>query len=147
MQEPQLKFQIIPYGGSEHQEMLAIRQEVLRTPLGLVLRQDEVERDKGDTLIAGYLSGKICSTAILKVEPDGWCRFRQVAVKTEFQGKGVGKNTILNAEKEALKKGLTKAFLFARVDAVPFYEKLGYHIVGDEFIEVTIPHIRMEKAL
>jgi predicted GNAT family N-acyltransferase len=28
-----------------------------------------------------------------------------------------------------------------------FYEKLGYAVTGDEFMEVTIPHYIMEKAL
>jgi predicted GNAT family N-acyltransferase len=37
--------------------------------------------------------------------------------------------------------------LHARSTAVPFYAKLGYECVGDEFIEVTIPHWEMRKAL
>ncbi|TMO68154.1 GNAT family N-acetyltransferase, partial [Pseudoalteromonas aurantia] len=28
-----------------------------------------------------------------------------------------------------------------------FFEKLGYHTSGDEFIELTIPHVVMEKEL
>ena len=30
--------------------------------------------------------------------------------------------------------------------AVPFYLRLGYEIVGDQFEEVTIPHFKMKKA-
>ncbi|MBS1564192.1 MAG: GNAT family N-acetyltransferase, partial [Bacteroidetes bacterium] len=31
--------------------------------------------------------------------------------------------------------------------AVGFYEKLGYVAVGEEFLEVTLPHFVMEKKL
>jgi predicted GNAT family N-acyltransferase len=31
--------------------------------------------------------------------------------------------------------------------AVGFYQKLGYSINGEEFMEVTIPHYVMEKSL
>jgi len=37
--------------------------------------------------------------------------------------------------------------VLARVSAVEFYEKLGYAIVGGEFVEVTIPHRKMEKSV
>jgi predicted GNAT family N-acyltransferase len=37
--------------------------------------------------------------------------------------------------------------MHARKTAKGFYEKLGYAVTGDEFMEVTIPHYIMEKAL
>ena len=37
--------------------------------------------------------------------------------------------------------------MHARANAVGFYEKMGYKVIGDEFIEVTIPHYVMEKRL
>ncbi|MEJ7682070.1 MAG: GNAT family N-acetyltransferase [Segetibacter sp.] len=37
--------------------------------------------------------------------------------------------------------------MHARKSAVGFYEKLGYKIVGDEFLELNIPHYIMEKQL
>jgi len=30
---------------------------------------------------------------------------------------------------------------------VRFYEKLGYAVTGDEFIDVTIAHVRMAKVV
>lgn len=37
--------------------------------------------------------------------------------------------------------------LHAQLHAVPFYEKFGFHTVGDTFEEANIPHILMEMAL
>jgi len=35
----------------------------------------------------------------------------------------------------------------ARKTAKGFYEKLGYEIKGDEFVEVTLPHFYMQKNI
>ena len=35
----------------------------------------------------------------------------------------------------------------ARASAAEFYRRLGYSVSGDEFIEVTIPHRLVKKAL
>ncbi|WP_457826415.1 GNAT family N-acetyltransferase [Staphylococcus aureus] len=37
--------------------------------------------------------------------------------------------------------------MHARKASIPFFEKLGYHTSGEEFIELTIPHVVMEKEL
>jgi predicted GNAT family N-acyltransferase len=37
--------------------------------------------------------------------------------------------------------------MHARKNASGFYEKMGYKRLGDEFEEITIPHIVMEKGL
>ena len=37
--------------------------------------------------------------------------------------------------------------LHARETAVAFYLRLGYRVVGEPFVEVTIPHRTMEKLL
>jgi hypothetical protein len=37
--------------------------------------------------------------------------------------------------------------MHARKTAVGFYEKQGYEILGDEFLEVSVPHYEMRKKL
>ena len=51
------------------------------------------------------------------------------------------------AENIARDLGYRKLCMHARKTARGFYEKLGYMVNGDEFMEVTIPHYTMEKAL
>ncbi len=31
--------------------------------------------------------------------------------------------------------------------AVGFYERLGYTVAGEEFVDVTVPHVRMTRSL
>ena len=70
-----------------------------------------------------------------------------MAVLNNLQGKGIGRALMQFAENIARDLGYKKLTMHARVTAVGFYEKLGYSVVGDQFIEVTLPHHSMEKLL
>jgi hypothetical protein len=72
---------------------------------------------------------------------------RQVAVHTDFQRKGVGKLMVDFCEKLAFQNGMKTIYLHARETAVPFYLSLEYSIVGNQFLEVNIPHYKMTKEL
>lgn len=50
-------------------------------------------------------------------------------------------------EQFALEKGLQKLKLNAQTHAIPFYGKLGYEVVSDEFLDAGIPHKTMVKKL
>ena len=72
---------------------------------------------------------------------------RQVAVDDTKQGKGIGSALLQFSETFAQLKGYASIHCHARKTAVPFYLKHGYTIIGDEFTEVNIPHVYMEKLL
>ena len=67
--------------------------------------------------------------------------------RRHFQGRGYGRRIIEEVERSLAARGFTQLVLHVRKPVVPFYEKLGYRVVGEEFIEVTIPHLQMEKML
>ena len=52
-----------------------------------------------------------------------------------------------SAEQLAKDKAYTKIFLQSRVTAKDFYLKLGYKTTSEEYIQSTIPHVTMEKAI
>jgi predicted GNAT family N-acyltransferase len=70
-----------------------------------------------------------------------------MAVANSLQKNGVGKGLIQFAEQFALQKNVNKIEMNARKYAVGFYEKLGYNIIENEFLEVGIPHFKMEKQI
>ena len=51
------------------------------------------------------------------------------------------------AEEYCKDKGNSMMVLNARKTAVGFYEKLGYDTLGEEFLEINIPHYKMHKHL
>jgi predicted GNAT family N-acyltransferase len=74
-------------------------------------------------------------------------KMRQVAVDERAQGKGIGSKLVLKSEEISQYNNATELMCHARKTAVPFYLKLGYNTIGDEFSEVNIPHFKMSKSL
>ena len=72
---------------------------------------------------------------------------RQVAVRADMQGRGIGAKLLAYAEAEARKRNYPQMILYARNAAIPFYERIGYVAEGDFFEEVGMPHIIMRKVL
>ena len=66
---------------------------------------------------------------------------------TPYQRKGVGKAMVLFAEQLARERGFQLMYCHAREVAKQFYESLQWKQEGEQFIEVGIPHYRMNKDL
>ena len=67
----------------------------------------------------------------------------RVSVLKDWRGLHIGEKLLLAAVEEAERLGLTEQTLTAQVHAAGFYERLGFKIVSDEFLEAGIPHIDM----
>ena len=63
------------------------------------------------------------------------------------RGKEYGRYLMERMIDEARRQGATKLNLHAQMQAVPFYQHLGFQIVGEPFIEAELPHVEMEFAL
>ena len=72
---------------------------------------------------------------------------KKVAIVTGAAGKGMGRRIMTEVEDILRKRGMTKVVIHARASVVGFYEKLGYTVVGEEFMEVSISHRMMEKII
>lgn len=137
----------IDHGTEKYRQMVALRDEILRRPLGLTYTPEDLEPDKEDILIGAFDDGRILGCCILRAEGNNCIRLRQMAVKNNQQGKGVGQQIMRFAETLARDKGYKVLTMHARDTAIGFYEKQGYKVIGDGFLEVTIPHHKMEKFL
>ena len=60
---------------------------------------------------------------------------------------GVGRQLVAASEAFARRNGYDVMELNARDTAVPFYEKLDYTVVGEQFEEVGIVHFKMMKNM
>lgn len=137
----------IDYGTSEYTQMVGLRTKVLRTPLGLQFSAEELEKEKNDLLIAAFDDEDIIGCCILTPQNNSSIRLRQMAVLDSVQRSGIGASIMAFAENLARDKGFTKMIMHARDTAIGFYEKLGYSVNGDVFMEVNLPHHTMEKDL
>ena len=142
-----MALRIIDYGTKEYQQMVNLRMEILRKPLGLSFDAAELEKEKEDVLMGAFEDEKLLGCCLLTRMDQHTMRLRQMAVPNSMQGKGIGRALMIFAENIARDLGYKKLCMHARKTALGFYEKLGYSASGEEFIEVTIPHYIMEKAL
>ncbi|HSC38243.1 MAG TPA: GNAT family N-acetyltransferase [Chitinophagaceae bacterium] len=142
-----MALKIIDHGTREYQQMVQMRTDILRKPLGLTFSPEELEKEKNEILIGAFEEEKMLGCCMLVREDAKSCRLRQMAVLNNLQGKGIGRALMHFAENIARDMGYKKIIMHARKTATGFYEKLGYSVIGDEFLEVTIPHFVMEKKL
>ncbi|RYF86546.1 MAG: GNAT family N-acetyltransferase [Chitinophagaceae bacterium] len=142
-----MALKIVDYGTAEYEQILWLRDEVLRKPLGLQFSPDELEKEKQHMHMAAYEDDQILGCCMLVKEGDDTVRLRQMAVVNDVQGKGIGRALMQFAENLARDRGYKRITMHARKNAVGFYERLGYKKKGDEFMEITIPHVKMEKEL
>lgn len=142
-----MPLKIIDYGSKEYKQMIDLRTQILRKPLGLSFSSEDLEKEKDNLLIAAYEDDQMLGCCMLvQVAPDT-VQLRQMAVKAGLQGKGIGRVLMQFSENIARDRGNKKMIMHARKTAAGFYEKLGYKIVGQEFTELNIPHYNMEKQL
>jgi len=142
-----LKIGIIAYQSPEYDEMLALRYKKLRAPLGLNFSEEDLQREKDDIFIACSENGQIIGCCILVRLSAETLKLRQMAVDNHWQGKQVGTNIMAFAEQYAIDNGYSEICLHARKTASEFYVKCGYTGSGEEFTEVGIPHVFMQKRL
>lgn len=137
----------IDHGTKEYRQMVELRHEILRKPLGLSFKKEELDKEKDDILICTFEEDKLLGCCLLTRVDDNNVRLRQMAVQNNLQGKGIGASMLNFAENVARDAGYKNMVMHARKTALHFYEKLGYKITSDEFEEITIPHYLMEKKL
>jgi predicted GNAT family N-acyltransferase len=137
----------IDHGSKEYKQMVQLRNEILRKPLGLALKPEELEQEKDDILIGAFDEDKILGCCLLTKHDNNTLKLRQMAVQNNLQGKGIGASIMSFAEDLARDKGYRKLMMHARDNVIGFYEKYGYKVKGDQFTEVTVPHHVMEKRI
>ncbi|MFT3947420.1 MAG: GNAT family N-acetyltransferase [Agriterribacter sp.] len=142
-----MPLKIIDHDSVEYQQMIDLRDEILRKPLGLYFDPEELDREKDDVLIGAFEEDKLIGCCLITRSEGNTCRLRQMAVSSNLQKKGIGASLMTFAENIARDKGYETLMMHARSSAVGFYEKFGYKVLGNEFYEVTIPHYTMCKKL
>jgi GNAT superfamily N-acetyltransferase len=142
-----MALKIIDHGTKEYLQMVKLRDDMLRKPLGLSFSKEELENEKENLLIGAFEDDRLLGCCMIVEEKPGQARLRQMAVLNDLQGKGIGRALMQFAENLARDHGYRLLTMHARKNAVLFFEKMGYRINGSEFEELTIPHFVMEKQL
>lgn len=140
----------IRVGRSEslYEDALSVRKTVFVEEQGVDPDIEVDEHDETATHLAAYDE---------RGEPIGSGRFRsldeetgkveRVAVLADRRDSGLGRAIMGQIEAIARDRGVERLVLHSQTRAAPFYERVGYERVGEEFEEAGIPHVEMRKEL
>jgi len=137
-----------PSTAAEFERYYQFRWQQLRKPLNLPKgsEQDEYESISFHC-IAVDSSQEIIAVGRITPESDNQMRIRYMAVADQYQHQGLGSMILRALLRYAQQQNISMCWLNARVEAVSFYEKNGFSVVGCSETDLAIPHKRMEIYL
>lgn len=123
---------------------MPIRESVFVHEQGVPI---EIEMDEFDPVcehaIAVIGTGEAIGTG--RLLPDG--HIGRMAVLNAWRGQGVGAALLDALVRRAIDRGFANVLLSAQSHAKAFYEKAGFVVEGEAFMEAGIPHVAMRRAL
>lgn len=142
-----IELSVIDYSSPYYENVLLLRNDILRKPIGLNLFDEDLSEDRDQYIIIALIGTELVACLMIKILDEHTVKIRQMAVKENMQKRGFGNTLMRYAENFSILNEYSVIELHARKTAVPFYEKLDYSIIGEEFEEVGIPHFKMIKNL
>lgn len=122
----------------------ALRRDVLYP--GKMKHEMEMEEDADGMHFGAYTDNKLVGViSLFHKEAD--YQFRKLAIAHDYQRKGIGSLLLDQIARQAEEEGGTRIWCNARVDAVGFYLKAGYHQTGKLFTKNNIDYEIMEKMI
>lgn len=121
-----------------------IRKTVFINEQG-ALSNEEFDRYDSEGSDADFLllydDGKAAGTA--RLVHNNYFKIGRIALLKSCRGKGYGALIVKKITALAFENGADKVLVDAQNYAVPFYEKIGFKVIGDEIIDRGLPHIPM----
>ncbi len=142
-----IHYQIISQQSPYWPQVLDVRQRLLRMPLGLNLYDEDLQAEADQYTAVALIENQVAACLMVKILNEQLIKFRQMAVDTIYQKKGIGARILAYTEDYCRSKGYKQIELNARFSVTGFYIQSGYTQVGDLFEEVGISHIKMIKTI
>ncbi|PJJ54482.1 GNAT family N-acetyltransferase [Hymenobacter chitinivorans] len=140
-----------PHSPADFAAYYQLRYQVLRQPWQQPPGSERADDDDAPTTMhALYTTPEGHVAGVARQHPSGprQIQVRYMAVDPAFQGQGIGRQLLAYLEAGARQQGYTECILHARQEAVPFYERLGYHVVAPSHLLFgSIQHFLMRKEL
>lgn len=138
----------IDMDSTTHQDALIIRKKVFVEEQNVPLELEIDELENQTIHVVGYVEGAPISTARIYEKQLKIYKIQRVAVDSTLRGQKRGVQLMQEVERYVKKVGGKAMVLDAQDYAIPFYEKLGFHISDAEgFMDAGIPHHSMKKEV
>ncbi|MEE9440271.1 MAG: GNAT family N-acetyltransferase [Saprospiraceae bacterium] len=141
-------FSQVDFGTPTYCQLYNLRNEILRKPLNLKFSINEISNEYTSFHFGLFnTTDDLLATLILKTVDLDTIKMRQVAVKHNLQKLGLGRRIVVESEHFCRQNKYKTITLNARIEAIPFYQKMGYKTDGNDFLEIGIKHYKMIKSL
>ena len=126
-------------------DLIALRSEIFVVEQDCVY-QDLDYLDQHCLHVLGHIDDKL--VAYTRIAPKGqsyedYTSIGRVLVQKKYRGKNYGEEIMRHSNKVAIAEFNHPIKISAQVYAIPFYERLGYKSIGQEYLEDDIHHIGM----
>lgn len=130
----------------ELQDAYSVRKTVFVEEQNVSVEEEIDEHEESATHFVLYDSATPIGAGRFRVL-DGIGKVERICVLKDYRGTGAGKVVMNGIEQFADGQGIGSLKLNAQTHAIPFYSKLGYEVVSEEFLDAGIPHKTMKKTL
>ncbi|MEG5000253.1 GNAT family N-acetyltransferase [Microcoleus sp. B4-D4] len=131
----------------ELEEMFYQRWLVLRSPLGMEKGSERDDREDTAVHLIGMCDRQIIASGRLRELSPELGSISYIAVLPEFQNQGIGTKLMEKLLAQAKQNNFKTVRLMSRINAVKFYQKLGFSEKENPFEYLGIPHIFMQLEI
>ncbi|MCK4652937.1 MAG: GNAT family N-acetyltransferase [Candidatus Cloacimonetes bacterium] len=149
VQETSIKVKIRePKTKNEFDQYYNLRWRILRQHWNQPKGNEKDEKEKESIHLLVFDKDKIIGVGRGHFNTKTEAQIRYMAVEERFQGKGVGTKILETLERKLIKKGARTIILNARENAMKFYKKHNYKIIGKgHTLFGVIKHFKMRKEI
>lgn len=127
-----MKIQICqPETREDFEKYYDLRWRILRKPWNQPKGTQKDEHEDRAIHVMACVDDKVVGVGRAHFNSKEETQIRYMAVETEYQGKGVGSSVLEELERRARERGARYAVVNARENAIEFYERNGYQIIGE----------------
>ena len=142
-----MALKIIDHGSREYQQMVQLRNDILRKPLRLTFTPEELEKEKDEILIGAFEEEKMLGCCMLIMVDPATVRLRQMAVLNNLQGKGHRKSINAVCRKHRPRPRFQKNHHACPQVSCGFLRKIRIPGLWRGIRRSTLPHYEMQKKL
>ena len=103
----------------------------------------EIDQNEHSALhILGEIDGEPIASGRIRFLGD-FAKLERLSIRKAYRGKGLGDQLMQYMLGISREQGFSKFKIHAQIVAKKFYEKHGFQLIGEEFMEANIPHCLM----
>ena len=125
----------------------AVRLEVFCEEQGYRPEEELDDADKTARHVIAFDGSVPVATGRLYTRGPGVIGLGRIAVRRSHRGTGLGARLVAEMLRKARELGARQAELDAQCRVIPFYEKQGFAVCGEEHMDGRVPHREMRMEL